>query len=90
MGFVYLAVILDAWSDQVVGWAISRRINADLALAALEAAITRQPPPGYLHRSNRGSEYASEPYWKKLERHGLRGSMGGAATFMTTLRRRVS
>jgi putative transposase len=50
-GFVYLAVILDAWSRRVVGWAISRRIDADLALAALEAAVVaRQPPPGCHHQ----------------------------------------
>jgi len=76
-GFVYLAVILDAWSRRVVGWAISRRIDADLALAALEAAVVaRQPPPGCLHHSDRGSQYASEPYRKRLEKHGLKGSMG--------------
>jgi putative transposase len=95
-GFVYLAVILDAWSRRVVGWAISRRIDADLALAALEAAIAdRGPPPGCLHHSDRGSQYASEPYRKKLERHGLRGSMGRrgnpydnakAESFMKTLK----
>jgi len=95
-GFVYLAVILDAWSRRVVGWAISRRIDADLALAALEAAVAaRQPPPGCLHHSDRGSQYASEPYRKRLERHGLRGSMGRrgnpcdnakAESFMKTLK----
>ncbi len=76
-GFAYLAVILDAWSRRVVGWAISRRIDADLALAALEAAVaTRGPSPGCIHHSDRGSQYAAEPYRKKLEKHGLRGSMG--------------
>jgi putative transposase len=95
-GFVYLAVILDAWSRRVVGWAISRRIDADLALAALEAAVVaRQPPPGCLHHSDRGSQYAAEPYQKKLAEHGLRGSMGRrgnpydnakAESFMKTLK----
>jgi putative transposase len=95
-GFVYLAVILDAWSRRVVGWAISRRIDADLALAALEAAVAaRRPPPGCLHHSDRGSQYASEPYRKRLERYGLRGSMGRrgnpydnakAESFMKTLK----
>ena len=76
-GFVYLAVILDAWSRRVVGWALGRRIDADLALAALEAAIAaREPPPGCVHHSDRGSQYASEPYRTKLAAHGLRGSMG--------------
>jgi putative transposase len=95
-GFVYLAVILDAWSRRVVGWAISRRIDADLALAALEAAVlARQPSPGCLHHSDRGSQYACEPYRKKLAEHGLRGSMGRrgnpydhakAESFMKTLK----
>jgi putative transposase len=95
-GFVYLAVVLDAWSRRVVGWAISRRIDADLALAALEAAIaSRQPPPGCVHHSDRGSQYAAEPYRTKLEKHGLRGSMGRrgnpydnakAESFMKTLK----
>ncbi len=95
-GFVYLAVILDAWSRRVVGWAISRRIDADLALAALEAAIAgREPPPGCVHHSDRGSQYAAEPYRKKLQTHGLRGSMGRrgnpydnakAESFMKTLK----
>ena len=95
-GFVYLAVILDAWSRRVVGWAISRRIDADLALAALEAAVAaRGPPPGCVHHSDRGSQYAAEPYRKKLAAHGLRGSMGRrgnpydnakAESFMKTLK----
>jgi putative transposase len=56
-GFVHLAVILDAWSRRVVGWALGRRIDADLALAALEAAVlARQPSPGCLHHSDRGSQ----------------------------------
>jgi hypothetical protein len=60
-GFVYLAAILDAWSRRVVGYAISRSIDARLALAALKAAIrTRNPPPERcVHRSDRGSQYAS-------------------------------
>jgi putative transposase len=95
-GFVYLAVILDAWSRRVVGWALSRRIDADLALAALEAAIAaRRPPPGCVHHSDRGSQYAAEPYRKKLAGHELRGSMGRrgnpydnakAESFMKTLK----
>jgi putative transposase len=49
-GFVYTAAILDAWSRRVVGYAISRSIDARLAVAALKAAIRgRQPPPGCMH-----------------------------------------
>lgn len=62
-GFVYLGAILDAWSRRVVGYAISRSIDARIAVAALKAAIrTRQPPRGCVHHSDRGSQYASEIY----------------------------
>src|ERR1700730_16412627 len=60
-GFVYLAAILDAWSRRVVGYAISRSIDARLVVAALRAAISaRNPPRGCVHHSDRGSQYASE------------------------------
>jgi putative transposase len=96
VGFVYLAAILDAWSRRVVGYAIGRRIDARLALAALRAAIaSRQPPIGCIHHSDRGSQYAAEDYRAELEKHGLRGSMGRrgnpydnakAESFMKTLK----
>ncbi len=77
VGFVYVAVILDAWSRRVVGYAISRSIDARLALAALKAAIQlRRPPPGLIHHSDRGSQYAAKAYRKLLAQHGLIGSMG--------------
>ena len=95
-GFVYLAAILDAWSRRVVGYAISRSIDARLAVAALKAAIsTRNPPRGCVHHSDRGSQYASEDYRAVLREHGLRGSMGRrgnpydnakAESFMQTLK----
>jgi len=96
VGFVYVAVILDAWSRRVVGYAISRSIDARLTLAALKAAIrTRQPPSGCVHHSDRGSQYAAEAYREKLAEHGLAGSMGRrgnpydnakAESFMKTLK----
>jgi len=96
VGFVYVAVILDAWSRRVVGYAISRSIDARLALAALKAAIrSRRPPKGCIHHSDRGSQYASEIYRKLLAGHGLVGSMGRrgnpydnakAESFMKTLK----
>lgn len=80
-GFVYLAAILDAWSRRVVGYAISRSIDARLAVAALKAAIrTRRPPEGCVHHSDRGSQYASELYRQILAKHGLCGSMGRSKT----------
>ncbi len=76
-GFAYVAVILDAWSRRVVGYAVGRSIDARLALAALRAAIaSRQPPPGCVHHSDRGSQYAAEAYRHLLTAHGLVGSMG--------------
>lgn len=76
-GFVYLAAILDAWSRRVIGYAIGRRIDARLTLAALRAAIiSRNPPPGCIHHSDRGRQYAAEDYRAELTQHGLRGSMG--------------
>jgi putative transposase len=75
--FVYLAVILDAWSRRVVGYAISRSIDARLAAAALRAAVNaRDPPRGCVHHSDRGSQYASETYRTVLREYGLLGSMG--------------
>jgi putative transposase len=95
-GFVYLAAILDAWSRRVVGYAISRSIDARLAAAALKAAIrVRRPPEGCVHHSDRGSQYASELYRQLLADHGLVGSMGRrgnpydnakAESFMKTLK----
>jgi putative transposase len=95
-GFVYLAAILDAWSRRVVGYAIGRRIDARLTLAALKAATTsRKPPPGCIHHSDRGRQYAAEDYRAELAKHGLRGSMGRrgnpydnakAESFMKTLK----
>jgi putative transposase len=77
IGFVYLAVILDAWSRRVVGYAISRAIDARLAVAALKAAINaRDPPRGCVHHSDRGSQYACKAYRSVLREHGLVGSMG--------------
>src|SRR5712671_5741087 len=74
--FVYVAVTLDAWSRRVVGYAISRSIDARLAAAALKAAISaRNPPRGCVHHSDRGSQYALETYRAVLREHGFVGSM---------------
>ena len=77
VGFVYVAVIMDAWSRRIVGYAMSRRIDARLTLAALDAAIAlRQPPPGCVHHGDRGSQYAAEKYRDRLREAKLIGSMG--------------
>jgi putative transposase len=74
--FAYLAVILDAWSRKVVGYAVGHVLDARLPLAALEAALeSRRRPPGLLHHSDRGVQYASRRYRERLAEAGLRGSM---------------
>ena len=95
-GFVYLAVILDAWSRRVVGYALGRTMEARLTVAALQAAIAaRRPRPGCVHHSDRGVQYASGLYREKLLEHGFKGSMGRrgnpydnakAESFMKTLK----
>lgn len=71
-GFVYLAVILDLYSRKVIGWAISKRIDAELGLAALRQAIhTRHPPPGCIHHSDRGVQYLCKDYVTLLKQHKL-------------------
>jgi putative transposase len=95
-GFVYLAVILDAWSRRVVGYGLSRSIDARLTIAALKAAIrARKSAAGCVHHSDRGSQYALAAYRKVLGDNGLVGSMGRrgnpydnakAESFMKTLK----
>jgi putative transposase len=74
--FVFLAVVLDAYSRKVVGWELSRSLGSGLALKALEKAIAeRQPAPGLVHHSDRGVQYASREYVALLEQHQMIASM---------------
>ena len=74
--FVYLAVVLDAFSRRVVGWALDRHFQVSLPLRALQQAIaTRHPPSGLVHHSDRGVQYASEAYVAVLFKHLIIGSM---------------
>jgi putative transposase len=73
---VFLAVVLDAFSRRVVGWNLSRSLQADLPLTALKQAIAaRQPAPGLIHHSDRGVQYASSIYIDTLVQHGIVPSM---------------
>jgi putative transposase len=95
--FVYLAVVLDAFSRRAVGWALGRSLQTSLPLAALENAIqSRQPSPGLIHHSDRGTQYASNDYVKRLENIGAVLSMsrparpwenGQCESFLKTLKR---
>lgn len=95
--FVYLAVVLDAWSRKVVGWSLGRSLGAQLTVAALEQAIAqRQPMPGLVHHSDRGVQYACREYVSLLQSQGMLPSMSRPAnpydnasceSFMRTLKR---
>ncbi len=79
--FVYLAVLLDAFSRRCIGWALQRTLEAALVLEALRMALTRRRPrPGLVHHSDRGVQYASHDYTAQLEQRGIRISMSRAAT----------
>jgi transposase InsO family protein len=94
--FVYLAVILDAFSRRVIGWALGRTLEAGLTVAALKLAIARgRVQPGLVHHSDRGSQYASTEYIDLLTEHNILISMSRRAnpydnaiaeSFMKTLK----
>lgn len=95
--FVFLAVVLDAFSRKVIGWELGRTLETKLPLAALEAALAnRQPQPGLAHHSDCGTQYASNEYVKRLEECGAILSMsrparpwenGKCESFIKTLKR---
>lgn len=96
--FAFLAVVLDAFSRRVVGWALEVHLRAALAVAALQMAlVTRRPQPGQLiHHSDRGAQYACAEYSALLAAHGIQSSMSRvgspydnakAESFMSTLKR---
>ena len=94
--FVYLAVILDAFSRRVIGWALGRTLEDTLTLRALRMALEqRRPAPGLVHHSDRGVQYASSDYTDLLRAHGIVISMSRkgnpydnakAESFMKTLK----
>lgn len=74
--FVYLAVLLDAYSRRVIGWALGQTLEAGLAVAALSMALRqRRPPSGLMHHSDRGVQYASHEYTDILKQHQIQISM---------------
>jgi putative transposase len=74
--FVYLAVILDAFSRREIGWALDRTLEATLTLEALRMALRRRrPAPGLVHHSDRGVQYAASDYVDLLTAHGIQISM---------------
>lgn len=94
--FVFLAVVLDAYSRKVVGWCLHRNLKADLSIGALKHAIeARRPPAGLVHHSDRGIQYACSEYVQTLKDHQITPSMSrpanpydnaGCESFMRTLK----
>jgi len=79
--FVYLAVVIDAFSRRVIGWALDVTVEDELPLAALRMALElRRPAPGVVHHSDRGSQYASGDYTDLLKAHGCQISMSHKAS----------
>jgi putative transposase len=76
-GFLYLAVVLDAFSRRVVGWAMAEHLRAELVLDALEMALwNRRPAPGLVHHSDHGCQYTSLAFGQRCRQSGITVSMG--------------
>lgn len=94
--FVYLAVVIDRFSRKAIGWALDRTLAAKVAITALKKAIEqRRPPPGVVHHSDQGIQYACADYVQELQAHGMVASMSRPAnpydnafceSFMKTLK----
>lgn len=79
-GWVYLAAVMDLFSRKIVGWSMAPHMRAELVCSAMQLAIAqRQPAPGLIAHSDRGSQYAGADYQDLLKRHGVRCSMSRKA-----------
>ena len=75
-GFLYLAVVLDAWSRGIVGWAMADHLRTELVVDALEMAVGQRRPTDVIHHSDQGSQYTSLAFGKRCREAGVRPSMG--------------
>ena len=75
-GFLYLAVVLDAWSRKVIGWAMMNHLRAELVVEALQMAVGQRRPKDVIHHSDQGSQYTSLAFGKRCKEAGVRPSMG--------------
>src|SRR4029450_2016285 len=75
-GFLYLAVVVDAWSRRVIGWAMAPHLRTDLVLAALDIAVTQRRPADGIHHSDQGCQYTSIAFGLRCRAAGVRPSMG--------------
>jgi putative transposase len=75
-GFLYLAVVVDAWSRRVVGWSMATHLRTELVLAALNMALGQRQPQGVIHHSDQGTQYTSIAFGQRCREAGVRPSMG--------------
>jgi putative transposase len=75
-GFLYLAVVVDAWSRRVVGWSMAVHLRTELVLDALNMALGRRRPQGVIHHSDQGTQYTSLAFGQRCREAGVRPSMG--------------
>jgi putative transposase len=75
-GFLYLAVVLDAWSRRVVGWAMATHLRTELVLEALNFALAQRRPRAVIHHSDQGCQYTSFAFGQRCREMGVRPSMG--------------
>jgi putative transposase len=75
-GFLFLAVVLDAWSRRIVGWAMATHLRTELVLEALNMAVAQRQPHNVVHHSDQGCQYTSVAFGKRCEQAGVRPSMG--------------
>ena len=79
-GFLYLAVVLDAWSRRVVGWAMATHLRTELVLDALNMALWQRRPEAVIHHSDQGSQYTSLAFGRRCKEARVRPSMGSVVT----------
>lgn len=75
-GFLYLAVVMDAWSRRIVGWSMATHLRTELVLAALDMALGQRRPTGVIHHSDQGTQYTSIAFGLRCQQRGVRPSMG--------------
>ena len=75
-GFLFLAVVVDAWSRRVIGWAMETHLRTELVLAALDMAVAQRRPTDVIHHSDQGCQYTSVAFGKRCREAGVRPSMG--------------
>jgi putative transposase len=75
-GFLYLSVVMDAWSRRIIGWSMANHLRTELVIDALQMAIEQRRPEGVIHHSDQGSQYTSLAFGKRCREANVRPSMG--------------